>query len=659
MKLVEIKNSLAKLYYQPKESPLVLSDFLLVDDGNQKLLAQVISIESTDNENTNCAILKFSLDVLTDTFSAYNGYTPALNSRVQKAPISLIKSVFSSSAHSFGIGNLTASDNIPLTINASILDNFLYLQADDLEDRQRFFEKVAQYNNDNNKKSVILDFDNLTDYSNVKIVELCSDFKLPISNEILDYIYENDLTGLTVEQKTVVQDIILEIRDYISTLETGFIPFNTLLDVVNSVYESDKSTGIILFRNKLLKYQQLNLFASEPAEIISLINAIESNTVTVFNLSKADVIWQKEAVKFLLENVDEKLYLVANISDDNIDTKILETIYKQENIHPIISSNYACIASHQLKSLAKNLILFSPQEQQKSFASYNSFLSKLAPKEFIISGESTFYTPLIVKQFSDNFVLNTQVMDVVQNQDVVDSIPLSENETVSQDVVHADNQASVIEDEIAQDVDKFFYAEPEITVENVEDNDNAQTDELLTESDLDMLDSINFASSDIIEDLTESTDDSVSLAESGDTDIELSPIDIITDDEISIQQEQSDTAEDLLDLVEDGTDDELPGFSELDLTDNEAIQSEVIAQEQMNPIVEKEDVSIPVYKPEIDPEVVSSAKITVGNIVYHEKFGKGVVEEIFQHGSKVFCAIIFDKVGRRLLDPNVADIKQV
>lgn len=671
MKLVEIKNSLAKLYYQPKESPLVLSDFVLVDDGNQKLLAQVISLESTSQENTNCAILKFSLDILDDSFSAYSGYTPALDAKAQKADAELVSSVFSNSPNSFCIGNLTGSDNIPLNINASILDNFLYLQSDVLEERQSFFEKVSQYNNDNNQKTVVLDFDNLTDYANVKVVDLCGEFKLPVSNEILDYIYENDLTGLTVEQKTIVQDIILEIRDYISTLETGFIPFNTLLDVVNGVYESDKSTGIILLRNKLLKYQQLNIFASQPTEIISLTNAIESNTVTVFNLSKAESNWQKEAVKFLLENVEEKLYLVTNITDDNIDTKILETIYKQENICPVVSSGYGCTMAQQLKSLAKNLVLFRPQEQQKSFASYNSFLSKLAPKEFIVSGETTFFTPLIVKEFSDVFTLNKQLAVAPQVQSVseqmTDSEPLVEMDAAEQESFLAEDTEVSLEDEIAKDVDKMFYGNSETA--EVAAVEPEGSEDMLTESDLDMLDNMNFADTDIIEELSldfEESEPSVSNEPA----MDFSKIDILSDDmpvenlELVETQEQQEVVvnneENLLDLVDD-SEEELPGFSELDSLSDDVPAEEPLVQNTV-PLaanVEKQEPSIPVYKPEIEPSSTSSVKITVGNIVYHEKFGKGVVEEIFQHGNKIFCAIIFDKVGRRLLDPNVADIKQV
>ena len=83
MKIVEIKNS--------------LSDFLTIDDGNKKLLSQVVSIESTNTESTNCAILKFSLDINeNNTYAVYSGYTPALDAKIEKTPTNIIDSVFSS-----------------------------------------------------------------------------------------------------------------------------------------------------------------------------------------------------------------------------------------------------------------------------------------------------------------------------------------------------------------------------------------------------------------------------------------------------------------------------------------------------------------------------------------------------------------------------------
>ena len=56
---------------------------------------------------------------------------------------------------------------------------------------------------------------------------------------------------------------------------------------------------------------------------------------------------------------------------------------------------------------------------------------------------------------------------------------------------------------------------------------------------------------------------------------------------------------------------------------------------------------------EIEPE------FTEGNIIYHEKYGRGVIEKIMNYGNKTLCSIQFEEVGRRLLDPNLAGLKQV
>ena len=57
--------------------------------------------------------------------------------------------------------------------------------------------------------------------------------------------------------------------------------------------------------------------------------------------------------------------------------------------------------------------------------------------------------------------------------------------------------------------------------------------------------------------------------------------------------------------------------------------------------------------------VSGSQKLSEGNVVYHEKYGRGVVEQIISYGKKTLCSIQFDNVGRRLLDPKLADLKIV
>ena len=692
MKLIEIKNSLAKLYYEPAVSQLVLSDFLTVDDGNKKILSQVISIESTSNNDTNCAILKFSLDINdSGTFSTYSGYVPSLDANITKTDVKILKSIFSNSDKTINMGELSNTSNIHLNLNASILDNFLYIQSDVTENSQSILSKILESNNSIGQKTLLLDSNNLTTYNNANILELGKEFKLPIGVETLNYIYENDLTGLTVEQKAIVQDILLEIQDYISTLESGYIPFDTLLDVVNSVYESDKSVGVILLRNKLLKYKQFGIFASKDEEIDALNKSLESNTITVLNFAKASSNWQKETTDFIINNLSDNYYFIMQVNDENTDKDILNKIYKTKNIKPVLSSSYDCVFAQQLKSFAKNLILFKPLEQQKSFATYNSFLTKLAQNEFIVSGEGTYYTPLIIKDIPENIELydNTPNKQEEINPDQSEILPLLQEETIItepeaetvEDVPHTEEIELIdsdeellpleefenlhqeepneiknifdesLENEIAKDVDEMFFAnaqqeavsQPNIAESTIDQNEQMQsvsdTENSLSESDLDLLDDISIQEQE--PEAIETNEDSSDLLQLEDE----------SDDENTFNNSDNFQLEN--DLNELAFSDELP-----ELPDADDIITEMNTTEQTNTDVSPSGV--PIYSAE--PEATSnddSIKISEGNIVYHEKYGRGVVEELFNYGKRTLCSIQFDNVGRRLLDPNLAELKQM
>ena len=691
MKLVEIKNSLAKLYYEPAANQLVISDFLTVDDGNKKLLSQVISIESTSKNDTNCAILKFSLDLNeTDAFSAYSGYVPSLDANISKTDEQILKNIFSNSSKTINIGELSNTSNIHLNLNASILDNFLYIQSDVAENSQSILSKILESNNSNGQKTLLLDFNNLSTYKNANILELGKEFKLPIGVETLNYIYENDLTGLTVEQKAIVQDILLEIQDYIGTLDSGYIPFDTLIDVVNSVYESDKSVGVILLRNKLIKYKQFGIFASKDEEINALNESVENNTITVLNVSKASSNWQKETTNFIINNLSDNYYFIMQVNDENTDKDILNKIYKTTNIKAVLSSSYDCIFAQQLKSFAKNLILFRPLEQQKSFATYNSFLAKLSQKEFIVSGEGTYYTPLIIKDIPENIEvyenipkqeeINTVQSEVLPLQQEENETIITEPEAVTVEdipqteeieLLDADEELlpleeidnleeepneiknifdESLENEIAKDVDEMFFAntqqetqpQPEETESTPIQQEPTESDieNTLSESDLELLDDINVQ------------EQEPEFLETNDESSELLQLEDPPEDEI-LNNNQEDGLQLDNDLNDLALSEDLP-----ELPDADDLITYVTTTEQSH--TDEPPSGVPVYSAE--PEETNSddsIKISEGNIVYHEKYGRGVVEELFNYGKRTLCSIQFDNVGRRLLDPNLAELKQM
>ena len=124
--------------------------------------------------------------------------------------------------------------------------------------------------------------------------------------------------------------------------------------------------------------------------------------------------------------------------------------------------------------------------------------------------------------------------------------------------------------------------------------------------------------------------------------------------------------------------DSIEELSELDtLSDDEPAEASGFDDEELEPLISDEEPSateyeepveeqkpqapnIPVYTTGMDENLRpdETIKVAEGNIVYHQKYGRGVVEQIITYGKKTLCSIQFDNVGRRLLDPNLADLKQ-
>ncbi len=688
MKLVEIKNSLAKLYYEPVDFSLALSDFLTIDDGNQKIIAQVISIESTNSDTTNCAVLKFALNLNADnTHSLYSGYVPPLDALVSKTQPKIIYSVFSDSKSGINLGNLVGSFGIHIDLKSDLMDNFLYIQSDRQDEVNLFSEKILNFNSKYSRKTLVVDFDGLNNFSDYNTLRLGDDFKLPINNETINYIYENDLTGLTIEQKSIVQDILLEIQEYINSIEDKFIPFDTLLSVVNDIYESDKSVGVILLRNKLLKYKQLNIFASDIDEILSLEKSVDSNLVTVLDVKNVLSNWQKEALNFVLNNIQSSYYLMLNIKDDSIEQDSINLIYKLDNIRPIIFSKYDSLFAQQLKSFAKNLVLFRPQAYQKVFATYNSFLNKISQNEFIVSGDATYYTPLIIEKLSENIELveadnhetekviqteeseqillqadntgmadNIETLQDIETFDSIDDLPdlvSDSQEEISVDNFDNNDQSELknifedsLEQEIAKDVDKMFYAEAAIPENDLSEQDNQ----------------------DLISDNQNDSDNSSSSEVNYDS--LFSDEDLDTLDDYNSEQ-KTDYQSDLIDIdtAAGSTDfenlDDLPDIESIasESEENNDVQQSINSnKEEENTFIKKdnnESSVVPVYSADIPENSHNNVKISEGNIVYHEKYGKGIVEQLINYGNKTLCSIQFDNIGRRLLDPNLADLRQM
>ena len=732
MKITEIKNNFAKVLYRPAETKLVLSDFLTLDDDNKKICAQVISIESTSIQSANQAVVKFCFNIAGDgTLSPYSGYVPSLDAKAYAADPIMIQKAFSKQNGAVCLGELTSGSNPPLKYEKSFLDKFLYIQSDRASDTNYIFEVLL--NNLKDRNCLIFDLDGTIETESESTYEICKNFKLPINIETLNYIYENDLSGLTIEQKAIVQDIILDIQEYIKSEDTGYIPFSTLLEVVDDIYQTDKSLGIILFRNKLLKYHQYRLFASKEQEFDALLNSASFNNLTILKLNNVPENWRKEAMSYVIGCMPENVHYLVSVSDETTDVHVLEKLFGAKRA--AVASAYSCKFANHLKSLAKNLILFAPEELQKVYPTYNSFLSKLSEGEFVITGDDTLYTPLIIRKLSPK---KETAVETISPED----IEILSNEPVAQssndDFTNVFNDP--VEQEIAKDVDSMFVS--------VNNEQPAEYEQVLSDDDLDFLDDINSGEYQYTEEETQeqtpppATDEFSGLEprladEHSDFSVEelhgfteteeLQEIhpeeesvqDITTPEPEQytsepvytpepqiqtqdIQPQQHFDIPDMDTLLNEQKDDEdfelLPEddevedlfagqsfmpqnrqepqqFTEISDDDTAAENLSFVSQysapsapsiqktvqNTQQKVVEREKPTVPVYTTNYSEAsaVSGNQKLSEGNVVYHEKYGRGVVEQIISYGKKTLCSIQFDNVGRRLLDPKLADLKIV
>ena len=718
MKLIEIKNNFAKLYYLPADDELHIGDFLTINDGTKKIAAQIITIESTSKDDTNCAVIKFSFYLNEiGTGAAYTGYVPKLDSKICKTDGKIIKNIFSKKDNSVLLGDFVSYPELDFCVDSTFGVGFTCVQSDRIENTNFIINKLAQ----SSGKGLIVDFDGTLEIENALVFALGKNFRLPISVEILNYIYENDLIGLTVEQKAIIQDIVLEIQAYIESEDSGYIPFNSLMSVVDDIYKEDKSVSIILFRNKLLKYAQMHLFASAEAEIEALFESVEKGELVLLNMENIPSNWQKEALSFVTGHVNGELRLFMNLDDDSVDKKLLMSLYKKQNIKPVIASAYSSKYATTLKSLARNLILFAPEEEQKSYPTYVSFLSLLKDDDFVLTGEQTYYTPLILCPHKPKNEVSEPVQEeeVIEQPEIVEELPPALEDETDVSEIRTIFEESV-EDEIAKDVDAMFYAQPkqetaqnepespqieelqpideleplqeldseteivqphedvqpepplehsdEPELSEISSDEHISEDETFSESDLDVLDMLDDDEETIELDIGESDEQH----EPANTDIfEVEPLAGMEDDSLEIldENEQENSSDELSELdslidsaslAEDMQEETQIEPHEDENEDEDSLIAEVNNSDDVLPPPQPDAPNIPIYTTEMDQNLRpdETIKVAEGNIVYHEKYGRGVVEQIITYGKKTLCSIQFDNVGRRLLDPNLADLKQ-
>lgn len=391
MQVLEIKNNLVKIAYDVNDN-LALSSFVIIEDTNTPYVAQVMNVKA--DKLTNFAIVKLLFTFNEEgILKNYNGTIPSLKSTVSVLPAKELLDIIPVE-NKLTMGQL-AQQGVNLDIDKTILDNNLLVCSNNVENTNTLLQNITKQIDE---KVVIFDTDGLYDTDNK--IKFGKDFKLPLNYDTINFIYENDLEDVDATSKAIIQDIFIEVQEYTKTLPEGYLPFETFINVVDQQYKETQIPQLVLLKNKLLKYKDLNAFAENLKDILSLSIAIDKSDVTVIDIADMAPVLQKEIMSYtygVMRSINETIYSFVKIDNTNSSKKLLKMFLTRENIFTTIVCRHEYKYLPELKSSAQNLILFAPQTLQHDFASYNTFLNKLNSDEFIIYGAHTQNIPFIVE----------------------------------------------------------------------------------------------------------------------------------------------------------------------------------------------------------------------------------------------------------------------
>ena len=738
MQIVEVKNDIAKIKYNSANNHLLPSDFILIEDNSLKFIAQVINIETTDDSVLNNADLRLCLFIdENDNLSFYNGYVISKNAKVNYISSEEIIDLISDDNNNIYFGNLANHSNTYVKTSSSFVNDKLYIQSDKNEKTSIIVKNLVSQLVSVNKKVVILDFDNqYTNIENAYLLKIGEDIKLPLNIPALDNILEKDIEDCLLEDKALIQSIILELREYIQTLPEKFLQFSLFRDVINSQYNENPISGLMVLRNKLWLYAQNNLFADKDADFAVLNDELLNSSCIVIDASSVSEKWQNVLIQIIKEIISDECYLILNLDGIDANKKLINDIYAKENIIPIFSSSYSNSCRALLSLLSKNQILCKPSSFINENVQYVDFVNKLNHEEFIIFGESTLYLPLIlsIQQFDSNTVNSViendikrdvdkllsggsatiteekQLLEDEERKEIIESSVLLQNdydessniqnsedpyfnEKVGNEVEYSHNEAiSYPQDDVLDDdldfLDEMSSDEIVIIEDNkeVENSDlEVQSQELYSQTNIEENSSnrIIFNEEDVesihniqsSEDVQDEQVDSDETIESVNADEEESQynndVKVVnneeeqvdddgynqevevdsdfSDEDVENEYQEEETSEETVENVLDEFD---------DVEDQKSDDYQIDINEDINT---KEPQEIPIYETDIQQKLnQDDLPFKVGDKVFHPKHGNGVVQGFTNYSDKIlFCQIEFENVGRRILDPRVAQIEKV
>ncbi|MBE7705765.1 MAG: hypothetical protein E7Z91_00765 [Cyanobacteria bacterium SIG30] len=389
MQVTHTSNNIIDLIFDPNEEGLCLLDFVVVEEGNEKFLAQVIELSDDKfDANTNIAKIQIFYSIKgNDEIVEYNGFTPTRTCKISVCNQREIEDFVNTGKKVFEF-LVNPKTMLPLKFNLNFFSNNPIILADRMEDFNLLSTNLAHTLSDY-KNVVIFDYTGSLNIEDSTRLRAGIDFKLPLNSDTLDSIWEDVMKNATLEVQAVCEDIFNEVKTYVKTLKNKIIPFNLFLKVVLDEYRETPIPELWYLRNKLIKYFEMQIFAQKTEDIEILSTVLRREKITIIDFSHIDVSWHKTFCNFFLTSVQEDVYAFMRLNDTTSSTEIVNKIYGKSKINIIPSTSYGYKKLPAIAENCNNYIFLPTLNPVRNYGPVNASIWGLNPNYAILYGEDT------------------------------------------------------------------------------------------------------------------------------------------------------------------------------------------------------------------------------------------------------------------------------
>ena len=390
MRIIQTVNDTIRLLFNPKTEVFTIGDFLLVRDCDENFLAQVVEVyDDKFDQEANVAKIKLIYRIVNgNEIVPYDNYTPSRECEVAKIRQKEIEKCINLNKKTITIGTSSRTKE-KMELNTDFFDNNCVIFADKFEQTNRIFENLAPRLS-TYKNVLILDFSGSCIVDNAKTFVAGENFRLPLSSDTIDYIRQKTLMRAKLETQVVLGDVFEEVKKFLITSDENYIPFNRFIKVIQSQCRQTPSVELLVLISWLKKYAQAGLFAKTKREFETFFKSLQKEKITKLDMSNIKTDWQKEIVEYIVNKINDNIFLFIRLNDNNINNDIINTLYlKKKNISFIPSFAYGYKKSSYVMEFAQNYILMPTLNPKRDFNHAAFQIQSLNKESYMLFGEDT------------------------------------------------------------------------------------------------------------------------------------------------------------------------------------------------------------------------------------------------------------------------------